>query len=83
MNKVKLLEQLKQDEGFVPVSKWDNKQYSYGYGCKAPGPNISISKKDAEDLLKAHVEKACSDFENIFLVISRNLMMFGQMLLSI
>jgi hypothetical protein len=36
MDRDRLLCQLKEDEGFQAKAKWDIKQFSYGYGCKAP-----------------------------------------------
>jgi lysozyme len=46
---------IKGFEGFIPVSRWDYKQYSYGYGNAASGPGISISQSDADNLLRQRV----------------------------
>lgn len=43
-------------EGFTPVSKWDNKQYSWGYGTKAPGPGLSITESQAKDEMMGHIQ---------------------------
>lgn len=44
-------------EGFLAHPKWDAKQYSWGYGTKAPGPTGTITKaqalSDARDYLQA------------------------------
>jgi len=43
----KLADFIPSVEGFIPVSKWDYKQYSWGYGTAAPGPGLSISRAKA------------------------------------
>ena len=43
-------------EGFIPVSKWDYKQYSWGYGTAAPGPGLSITESEARQQLRSHIE---------------------------
>ena len=45
MKKIALL--FKNDEGFQPVAKWDIKQWSYGYGCRAPGEGAVIAESAA------------------------------------
>ena len=66
MDNDRLLQQLKDDEGFQPVAKWDNKQFSYGYGCKAPCDGATISEPAAAVLLEAHMNQAIEDFNRIF-----------------
>lgn len=66
MDKDRLLQQLKDDEGFTPVAKWDNKQFSYGYGCKAPCAGAKISEPAAAQLLAQHIDQAIADFNRIF-----------------
>lgn len=39
---------LKPHEGFIPVSRWDYQQYSWGYGTKAPGNNLPITREQAK-----------------------------------
>lgn len=54
MNLVRILERIKQDEGFRSKSYWDDAkgggggQWTWGYGTPAPGPNKTISKVQAE-----------------------------------
>lgn len=36
-----------QLEGFSATPYWDNKQYSWGYGTKAPGPTGTITRAQA------------------------------------
>lgn len=53
-----LFDHIRSVEGWTPVSKWDNKQHSWGYGTKAPGAGLTIDRKQAEEELKAEVGKA-------------------------
>lgn len=66
MNKEEIIKQLKIDEGFVPVAKWDKKQFTYGYGCRAPREGAKITEKEAAVVLSKRVDEACEQFENIF-----------------
>lgn len=42
-------------EGFIPVSKWDYKQYSWGYGTSAPGPGLPITRDQAFAEMLTHL----------------------------
>jgi GH24 family phage-related lysozyme (muramidase) len=42
-------------EGFIPVSKWDYKQYSWGYGTAAPGPGLPITREQAFAEMLVHL----------------------------
>lgn len=66
MNKDEIIRQLKIDEGFMPVAKWDKKQFTYGYGCRAPREGAKITEKEAAVVLSKRVDEACEQFENIF-----------------
>lgn len=66
MDRQKIIDQLKKDEGFISVSQWDNKQYTYGYGCKAPGMGAIISRQSAEILLGKRVDQAIQEYHEIF-----------------
>lgn len=66
INSDRLLQQLKDDEGFISHAKWDNKQWSYGYGCRAPGENATITEPEATELLKSHMTDAIDHFNRIF-----------------
>lgn len=66
INKERLLEQLKKDEGFVSKAYWDNKQYSIGYGTKALNKDEVISREEAEKRLDVHLQKAVAWFYVIF-----------------
>jgi hypothetical protein len=62
----RLLNQLKQDEGFRAHAYWDVKQFTYGYGCRAPGKDASIAEPEAAKLLTVHMEQSIKDFAKIF-----------------
>ena len=61
-----IVSQLKKDEGFIPVPFWDNDQWTYGYGCKAPGPFATISKEEASVTLFRRAQAAVDDFYDIY-----------------
>lgn len=44
-------------EGFRPTPYWDNEQYSWGYGTRAPGPSGTITKEQALKDMRAYVDK--------------------------
>jgi GH24 family phage-related lysozyme (muramidase) len=66
MDNARLLQQLKDDEGFCETAKWDNKQYSYGYGCRAPDAGATITEPEAAKLLEQHMDQSIADFNRIF-----------------
>lgn len=43
-------------EGFLPVSVWDYKQYSWGYGTKAAGPGLKITRDKAFALMQKELD---------------------------
>lgn len=67
MNIVRIIERVKQEEGFRPVAYWDRKQWTYGYGCKAPGEGATITEKEGEKLLWRHILEAVGGFVDLFL----------------
>lgn len=66
MDRQRIIDQLKEDEGFRELAYWDVKQWTYGYGCRAPGERARISEADASPILEKHVDSAIADFERIF-----------------
>ena len=42
------MDRIKKFEGFTARPKWDAKQYSWGYGTRAPGPTGSITPEQAD-----------------------------------
>lgn len=57
-------------EGFAPVSKWDYKQYSWGYGTAAPGPGLSITRDQAFAEMLTHL---LTDYETLKPQVTRSL----------
>ncbi len=72
MNRQRLLEQIKADEGFSKKAFWDNDQFSYGYGCKAPYEGATITEEEAAILLEAEVNEAIGYFHTMFRHIPMN-----------
>ncbi|BCS54791.1 hypothetical protein [Geobacter sp. SVR] len=66
MDQTRLLDTLKQDEGFSSKSYWDKKQWTYGYGCKAPGEGATITREAAKPLLEEHLDTAIAGFKRMF-----------------
>lgn len=66
MNIQNVIEQLKKDEGFRARPYWDKKQWTYGYGCAAPGPKCSITQPEATALLEKRVDQALGEFLHLF-----------------
>ena len=66
MNRDAIINQLKIDEGFTASAFWDNKQWTYGYGCCAPGQSSTISEETATILLGRRVDQAIQEFHEIF-----------------
>ena len=62
-----LVERIKVEEGFSPKSFWDNEQWTWGYGTKAPdGPGLVIDEGDAEGELEKEIWKAIWDYQTVF-----------------
>ncbi len=57
-------------EGFVSTSRWDYKQYSWGYGTAAPGPNMTITESQARAEMLTHVQ---SDYDYLLPLITVSL----------
>lgn len=66
INKQRVIEQLQKDEGFVPRARWDIKQWTYGYGTRAPHKDALITKAEALIELGKHVDIAIKGFYEIF-----------------
>lgn len=67
MNIERIIQRLKAEEGFRPVAYWDRKQWTYGYGCKAPGEGARITEDEGEKLLWRHILVAVGGFVDLFL----------------
>lgn len=66
MNRQRIIEQLKIDEGFVSKAYWDVKQFTYGYGCRAPNGNATITEPAALIYLEQKVDESIRYFIEIF-----------------
>lgn len=66
IDKVRLINQLKKDEGFSPKAFWDIKQWTFGYGCLAKGRGDTITEPEASDFLAHRVEQSISEFNQMF-----------------
>lgn len=66
IDKVRLLNQLKKDEGFSPKSFWDIKQWTYGYGCLAPGKDATITEAAAAKKLSVRMDQSIEEFFKMF-----------------
>lgn len=60
-------------EGFLSTPKWDNKQYSWGYGTAAPSSTGTITPEQARADLITHVQ---SDYAYLSPMITRNLSLY-------
>jgi lysozyme len=66
MNIERLIERIKDEEGFKAESFWDYKQYTWGYGTKAPGAYRKITEREAEAFLVEHLEQSIRDYNDLF-----------------
>lgn len=66
MNRQRIIDQLKKDEGFRAHAFWDIKQFTYGYGCRAPNGQATITEPEAAVYLEQKVDESIRDFAAIF-----------------
>lgn len=76
MLNISLMDKIKENEGFTDTPFWDLKQWTWGYGCTAPGENDkhyydnrekpTITKLQAENLLRVRLQQCVDDFERVF-----------------
>jgi GH24 family phage-related lysozyme (muramidase) len=66
MNIERLIERIKDEEGFSPVAFWDRKQWTWGYGTKAPGECARINSREAEVFLIDHIQQSIRDYKILF-----------------
>ena len=61
-----IIDVIKDFEGFSATAYWDKSQWTYGYGTRASGSGATISKSEAERLLRKVLEqdygKTVNDF---------------------
>jgi len=66
MNILRIIDRLKAEEGFSPVAFWDRKQWTFGWGCKAPHEGATITEAEATALLETRVEEAIKGYNTLF-----------------
>jgi len=66
VNTLRIIEQIKKDEGFSPKAYFDNDQYTNGFGTKAKYSTEEIDKQEAEIRLGVRVQEAINDFKVLF-----------------
>ena len=47
-----IIDVIKDFEGFRSKAYWDNSQWTVGYGTRASGPDVTVTKAEAEKLLR-------------------------------
>ena len=62
----KIIDVIKDFEGFRSTPYWDNSQWSVGYGTRCSGPDVTVTRAQAEqmlrDMLKNDFEPAVNNF---------------------
>ena len=48
----KMIDIIKDFEGFRSKAYWDNSQWTVGYGTRASGPDVTVTRSEAEKLLR-------------------------------
>ena len=61
-----LIKRLKREELFSPKAYWDISQWTYGYGCAAPGKDATITEPDAASKLVIRVQQSVDEFFVLF-----------------
>ena len=61
-----IIDVIKDFEGFRATAYWDKSQWTYGYGTRASGSGATISKSEAERLLRKVLEQDYSKTVNDF-----------------
>ena len=47
-----IIDVIKDFEGFRSKAYWDNSQWTVGYGTRASGPDVTVTRAEAEKLLR-------------------------------
>lgn len=66
INKERLINQIKKDEGFTSKAFWDIKQFTFGYGCCAPNKDATITEAEASKILVPRIEQSIKEFDKMF-----------------
>ncbi|MBQ2920921.1 MAG: S-layer homology domain-containing protein [Oscillospiraceae bacterium] len=57
-----IIDLIKDFEGFSATAYWDKKQWTVGYGTRCSGPDVTVTRAEAEKLLREMID---DDFEPI------------------
>ena len=61
-----MIDVIKDFEGFRSKAYWDNSQYTVGYGTRADGPNVTVTRAEAERLLREALKETYEPIVNKF-----------------
>lgn len=62
----KMIDVIKDFEGFRAKAYWDNSQYTVGYGTRASGPDVTVTRAEAEQLLRQMLKDTYEPIVNNF-----------------
>ena len=61
-----IIDVIKDFEGFSSKAYWDNSQWTVGYGTRASGPNVTVTRAEAEKLLRKALDNTYEPVVNDF-----------------
>lgn len=61
-----MIDVIKDFEGFSSTAYWDNSQWTVGYGTRASGPDVTVTRAEAEKLLRKALTNTYEPIVNEF-----------------
>ena len=61
-----MIDVIKDFEGFSSKAYWDNSQWTVGYGTRASGPDVTVTRSEAERLLRKVLDNTYEPIVNDF-----------------
>ena len=61
-----IIDLIKDFEGFRSTAYWDNKQWTVGYGTRCSGPDVTLTRAEAEKLLRERIDEEYEPIVNNF-----------------
>ena len=61
-----MIDVIKDFEGFSSKAYWDNSQWTVGYGTRASGPDVTVTRAEAERLLRKVLDNTYEPIVNDF-----------------
>ena len=61
-----IIDLIKDFEGFRSTAYWDNKQWTVGYGTRCSGPDVTLTRAEAEKLLRERIDEEYEPIVNSF-----------------